>query len=363
MTRCLLKVCIVAATAGALGLTSIQADEPVSRGNRFSIETAQPESSAQSTNSGPRIEFAELTHDFGRIEPGQTVSYTFVFTNQGTQALDITEVRPSCSCTAAGNYSKHVEPGKAGIIPVVYSASGLSGPVGKNLWVASNDSARPSVVLRISAMISRPIDAVPGIAAFGFGPDFQTNESRVVRITSNLDEPVALSEPVCTNKEFRAELKTIQPGKEFELRVSVIPPLLPGSFSSVVTIKTSSVKMPSVEVKLYATVQPALTISPATIRLPSGSMTNALEIPVAIQSRSTNSLILSDPKINVAGADLKLREIQPGRIFQLLVTFPPNFRAPADRPLEVRVNSNHPQAPTITIPVIQPPPVQSDSSS
>src|SRR5689334_1373725 len=138
MTRCLLKGWMVAAIAGIPGLASSHADELAAIKD-------------QTTNSAPRIEFAEVTHDFGKIEPGRTVTHTFVFTNQGTQTLEITEVRPSCSCTAAGNYSRRVEPGKSGIIPVVYSASGLSGPVGKNVWVASNDPAQPSVALRISA--------------------------------------------------------------------------------------------------------------------------------------------------------------------------------------------------------------------
>ncbi|PWU19243.1 MAG: hypothetical protein C5B50_07035 [Verrucomicrobia bacterium] len=357
MTDRVLNFCVMISLLAGVASTHAQS-------SGRDVTNAQPAATLpQSSNSVPKIQFAELDHDFGKVAPGVSVTHTFVFTNTGTKMLEITEVRPSCSCTAAGSYSKRVEPGKTGIIPVIYSASGLSGPVGKNVWVVSTDPAQPSVVLRISAMISRPIDAVPGIAAFGFGPDFQTNETRIIHIQNNLDEPVVLSEPVCTNNAFRAMLQTIKEGKEFELRVSVVPPLPAGSMNSVLTIKTSTPKMPLVEVKLFATVTPALAISPPTIRVSTESLSKALEVPVAIESRSTNSLVLSEPKINVAGPELKLRELQPGRTYQLLLTFPANFRAPTDKRLEVRVNSNYPQAPSISIPVFMPPPIQPRSSS
>src|SRR5437016_5227252 len=151
MTRCLLRVWTIAAIAGSSGFISVPADKAAAKETAATIQPAQTVSSGQSTNSGPRIEFSELNYDFGKVGPGQTVTHTFVFTNLGAEPLQIKEVRPSCSCTAAGNYSKRVEPGQSGIIPVIYSASGLSGPVGKNVWVASNDPTQPSVNLRISA--------------------------------------------------------------------------------------------------------------------------------------------------------------------------------------------------------------------
>jgi len=42
---------------------------------------------------------------------------------------------------------------------------------------------------------------------------------------NQFDEPVTLSEPESTNAAFRAELKTVKPGKEFELHVSTVTPL------------------------------------------------------------------------------------------------------------------------------------------
>src|SRR5690242_4323812 len=63
---------------------------------------------------GPRIDFATNLYDFGRIKSGDPVKYTYYFTNTGDALLELTDVHPSCGCTAAGDYSKKVDPGQSG---------------------------------------------------------------------------------------------------------------------------------------------------------------------------------------------------------------------------------------------------------
>ena len=211
------------------------------------------------------MQFAEYYFDFGRVQSGQVVNHNFIFTNTGNQELEISDVQSSCGCTAATNWDRRIAPGKTGTIPVIFNSGGMAGPVQKNLWIVSNDPTNPVVFLEFGATIWKLIDAIPAIATFTFGPDFQTNETRIIRLVSNLTEPVTLSSPVCTNASFRAELKTVQEGKEFELRVTVVPPLGPGSLVAPITMKTSSPQMPEVDVTAYAMVQPALTVTPLSL--------------------------------------------------------------------------------------------------
>src|SRR5437867_3748881 len=182
---------------------------------KIDSSSVKPSSTAAATNSGPKIQFAEAIHDFGRVEFGKILTNFFVFTNTGDQPLEIGEIISSCGCVAAQNWSRGAESGKSGTIPVIFSASGIVGTeIMKPIRITCNDPTQSNVVLYIQATIYKPIDAVPPIAAFSFGPDFQTNETRTIRLMSNMEEPVTLSEPVCTNRSFRAELKTITPGKE-----------------------------------------------------------------------------------------------------------------------------------------------------
>jgi hypothetical protein len=305
------------------------------------------------TNSGPRIVFADPVFDFGRVESGKIVNHDFAFTNVGDQVLIIRDVRPACGCTTVTNWtSKPVPPGKSDSIPILFNTGGMAGPIGKFLKVISNDPTQPEFVVRFNATIWKPIDAVPQIAVFNFGPDFQTNQTRIIRIVSNIEEPVTLSEPVCTNSSFRGELKTVREGKEFELYVTVLPPLGPGSLTVPITLKTSSPKMQQVTVTAYATVAPALTVTPPRLFLPATPLANEEQFKVTIRNNSTNPVTLSEPAINAEGAVAQLRELQPGRLFNLDVTFPTGFSNRLGGTIEARLKSNHPQSPIVKVPVI-----------
>ena len=306
------------------------------------------------TNNGPRIEFPEPFFDFGRVESGQVVNHVFEFTNAGNQLLEIQDVWTSCGCTAATNWTRKVEPAKSGKIPIIFDSAGRAGPVTKTVSVACNDPAQPKLVLQFTATIWKPIDAIPTIAAFNFGPDFQTNESRIIQLVSNLEEPVSISKPVCTNSAFRAELKTLKQGKEFELQVTVVPPVAAGSTVAPITLKTSSSNMPVVTVTAYAVVQPSLMVNPPRLRLPKVPLTDPAQFKIRVQNQSTNSLVLSDASISEKDAEVRLREVQPGRLFELNVSFPTGFQIHPGQEIEVRVKSNHPQFPYVRIPVLEP---------
>lgn len=314
------------------------------------VPSRQP-ASEKPSDIGPSIGFAESAFDFGRVESGKVVRHEFTFTNAGNQVLEIRDVASSCGCTATAEYSRRVEPGGSGLLPVIFNTGGMSGPVRKTLSVVCNDPSRPRVMLEISATVWKSIDALPAVAAFTFGPDSQTNETRVIRLVNNLETPVTLGPPLWTNRSFRADLATVQAGKEFELLVTVMPPLGPGSTLCPITIPTSSPKMPQVTVNAYAIVQPALTVSPPRLTLPKTPLTNEARVTVTIQNRSTNALALSEPAINAQGAEVRVQEVQPGLLFNLTVTFPAGFQLPAGEEVEARIKSNFPQFPYVTIPV------------
>jgi hypothetical protein len=302
---------------------------------------------------GPRVEFAATTFDFGRVESGTVVTRNFPFTNPGDELLEIRDVFSSCGCTAVENYSRRIEPGGSGTLPVLFNTSGMGGTVSKTLRVQSNAVDNSNIVIQIVAEVYKPIDAIPPVAAFNFGPDFQTNDTRVIRLVSNLAEAVAVANPVCTNRAFHAQLKTVKEGKEFEVIVTVVPPVAPGSTVAPITLKTSSPKMPIVTVMAYAMVQPALAVLPPRLRLPEVSLTEAAQFTVRIQNQSSVALVLSDPSVNAKGAELSLREVQPGRVFELHVGFPVGFRAEPGEEIAVHVKSSHSQFPIITVPVLQ----------
>ena len=322
----------------------------------FAQTNAPAEAPKAAPSAGAKIVFAEPIHDFGKVESGQPVKYSFIFTNAGTATLEVTEVKPGCGCTTAGEWDKKVEPGKTGTISVQFNSTGYGGSVAKFIAVKCNDAAQPAPTLQLKGTVWKPIDVAPAYAMFQLPPDGQKRETKVVKITSNLDEPLSVSAPTNRNPAFEVEFKTNQVGKEFELAVTVVPPIGEGNISAAYQLTTSSAKMPSLNVVAYAMGQPLLTIMPSQITVPTGPLPTVFESHFTIQNNSTNSLTLSEPGLSIPGIDVQIKEMTPGRQYGVSANFPVGFKMEPGKTAELHMKSNFPKYPTITIPVVQTPP-------
>jgi hypothetical protein len=103
--------------------------------------------------AGPaQIKFETDMHDFGEVNEGEKVSFSFRFTNTGKGPLVITGIASSCGCTV-GEYTHDTIPsGKQGDVTVSFDSWKRSGFQQKSVTVNSNTN--PSFqILRIKAMV------------------------------------------------------------------------------------------------------------------------------------------------------------------------------------------------------------------
>jgi hypothetical protein len=235
---------------------------------------------------------------------------------------------------------------------VLLDTSGASGELVKFLRVMSNDPTNSNVPLYLGGIVWQPIDAIPKVAGFLFGPDAYTNQTRVVRLVSNLEESVEISAPVWNDASIQAELKTLREGKEFELIVTrLVPTEGEGSHTIPITLKTSSPRMPVVTVSTYTTILPAVKLAPPRALLSQSPLTNAEQLTVTVRNQSTNAITLTEPSLNAEGASIELRETRKGREFELVMNFPAGFVLQSEARLEARVKSSSPRAPVIKVPI------------
>lgn len=336
----------IATLAAALGFSGVAAET-----NQAPLSSPAPPVAG---GSGPKIAFATPIYDFGRVKAGELVKYTYVFTNVGGATLQVSNVRVSCGCTTSGEWTRQVEPGKTGNIPIQFNSANFNGAVGKTITVTCNDTNQPTVILQIKGTIWKPIDVNPQFAVLNVTSEMPSNAT-TVRILSNEQDPLTLSAPECNNRAFAVELRTNQPGKEFQLIIKTVPPLPAGNVQGQITLKTSSTNMPVINVNAWANVQPVLTVMPPQIMLPVAPLANALAPTISIRNSGTNMLALSEPALDAKGVDVQLKEIEPGRSFTVTATFPAGFEMVQGQKVELSLKSNHPQFPTIKVPVIQPP--------
>ena len=175
-----------------------------------------------------------------------------------------------------------------------------------------------------------------------------------MHIVSNLNEPIKLPGPQCTNESFHAELKTVKEGKEFELQITGVRPAFYSSIATPITLRTSSAKIPTIAVIAYLIVQQPVTVIPPQILLLPGSFANAVHEVVTVCYTGTNSFALTDATVYVASVAVRTKETEPGRSFNLTVDFPAAFRVEPNQKVELTVKSNHPRFPLITVPVFAP---------
>jgi hypothetical protein len=314
----------------------------------------EPATPAATGALGPRMTFATNTYHFGKVSAGALVKYTFIVTNTGDQTLVISKVAPGCHCTTAGDWTKarQIEPGRTGEIPLQFDSGAFRGDVTKTITVTSNDKLAPVQSIYLQGTIWRAIEVTPQFAYINVLPDEPSSLKTVVHISNKSDVPVTLSDPTSANGKFKAELKTIKPGKEFELTVTAVPPLAPGNTSGTISVKTSLTNMPIINITTIAAVQPALAVSPTQIVL-SPEIDRWTTNIVSITANGSKPIVLSDAMVFDHRVRVELKEITPGHAFQVVAAFPPEFRLAEGQRVELSVKSNNPEQPVIIVPIWQ----------
>ncbi|MDO9040575.1 MAG: DUF1573 domain-containing protein [Bacteroidota bacterium] len=103
-----------------------------------------------------KFAFSEEMHNFGSLKAGEVVSFTFVFKNEGTKTLIITEVDSGCGCTEVKISNKTIAPGQEEKIEVIYNSAGEVGKQLKTITLFSN-ADQPKKQLFIRANVTNEL--------------------------------------------------------------------------------------------------------------------------------------------------------------------------------------------------------------
>lgn len=111
-------------------------------------------SKISASNQDAAIMFEAETHDFGNVEAGILLEYSYKFTNEGDKPLVIERVQPSCGCTGAtvGDKTEYAE-GESGEIKITFNTQGREGYQEKHITVFTNDVGNPQKDLKFSCDI------------------------------------------------------------------------------------------------------------------------------------------------------------------------------------------------------------------
>ena len=108
----------------------------------------------------PVMEFSGTDHDFGTINEGDVVEYTYAFKNTGAAPLIIQSAQGSCGCTVPDWTKEPIPVGATGFVKAKFDSNGKPNIQNKTVTVTANTWPKQTV-LRFKAMVT-PKTAIDG---------------------------------------------------------------------------------------------------------------------------------------------------------------------------------------------------------
>lgn len=106
----------------------------------------------------PKIEISPLSFEFGEVEFGQVLRYSFSVKNAGNKTLEIRKIGTSCSCTTAEAEKTTLSAGEETNINVTYNTGLMGGVHGQGrqeriIYIKTNDPVTPQKEVTIYAYV------------------------------------------------------------------------------------------------------------------------------------------------------------------------------------------------------------------
>ena len=155
------KLFLSVLAAGMLLLACNQAAKQGKNADSTAIQAATVATSAAPADvapvmtNGAQMKFEYVTHDFGKIQQGDKVTYKFNFANTGKSPLIIADAVASCGCTIPTWPKAPIKPGDGGQIVVTFNSAGKKGLQDKMITITANTNPRQNVVHLVGEVLEK----------------------------------------------------------------------------------------------------------------------------------------------------------------------------------------------------------------
>jgi hypothetical protein len=118
-------------------------------------------------------------------------------------------------------------------------------------------------------------------------------------------------------------------------------------------MKTSATNEPVISINAMLYVAPPIAVSPAKLTLSPPPWSSNQVFTITVVNNSTNQMTLTEPSFSKPGVDVQIREMQPGRYCNVILTFPKGFELPPGQGALLTLKTSNPKCPVISVPVDQ----------
>jgi hypothetical protein len=101
----------------------------------------------KNTNENAEITTNEDIHDFGVLQAGEIVAFSFIITNSENSNLILKNIETDCGCITADFTKTPILPGQTGIVEVEFDSSGLIGKQFKTIEIYTNTKKTKQIAI------------------------------------------------------------------------------------------------------------------------------------------------------------------------------------------------------------------------
>jgi len=234
------------------------------------LAQAPPAPKAASSAPAPKLVLVEEKKDVGMVPKGEVVHATFILRNEGKADLHVTDVKPSCGCTAP-EYDKTIKPGGEGKVVLNVDTKTFQGPISKSALILTDDPEKPQITVFVMANVKPFIETHP--VGF-FRLQALTGETATSTIVLSSDEtdfkPTKVEPP---NSYIKATLAPATDAEkvagkganQWTVAVTTTPDAPEGLLGGYVKVTTGAAKQPEVSLAVSGYIKPTLSITPLSV--------------------------------------------------------------------------------------------------
>jgi hypothetical protein len=314
------------------------------------------------TAAAPSVQRREArpasVHNFGRVSQGATVTHEFRIPNPSASD-PMRVVRVDLTGPGMTARFKPVTPaGQPVVIQVTWNTSRVEGEVEAQGIVRWADAARPPATFTIAGVVVPAIELRPMGAVF-FSVFTDESAEQAIHIVNHDARPLAMRGIDPAGSHFTAAVRTIEPGRQHELRIHVPAGLAPGRFQEHVAVRTDSPARPVIRVPVNVLVKADVyanpeavefgTIPGATVRR-TPSLVKLLTQTILVKRRQ-GAFEIRQATTDVPGLSLRLSPGGAQATHQIDVSLAVESLTPRSLHGIVRLVTSDPRFPRIDIPV------------
>jgi Protein of unknown function (DUF1573) len=264
--------------------------------------------------------FDSLTHDFGAVPVGPTLTHSYHIVNNTNATIRIASVRVSCGCTTATALAGVIGPGQSTAVYAQMDSTRFVGPKTVTIYVTFDQPQWAEVRLSISAYGRTDVQIAPTTLAFGAVPrgSAPARSASVTLANGNMQLTSVSADSNYVQLAARQVGRTGY-GFTYEVTATLRHDTPAGKWYTDVWLNTNDPSSPRLRVPLTVDVEPALNLSPGGVALGTISVGAATERKVILRGAQPFKVTGFEGTDDVVSVRAASTEARPVHVLTVMV--------------------------------------------